>query len=372
MKLIEKLTKGNLENYIKIYENYIKDLFDAYDYENNYDFTFSSLETMEEEKNQMDNEVYSFLDTLAHQKIRDIEKKLGKLNVLIRVIGTEENISTEEDLNYSKFIDSVNKIFTDAKNNFSSLDEKLLINSEKILDDLIINFSEKTMNTVTLNDFYNKYINELAEINKDIEKNIQVKETIEKIQNQARAADKYIKTKKENEASDYFERREKELRGNSNRWIERLWILLGVWFIMSILIAFLGKTLEITSWKDYLLKCLPLSTLFIAFTTYIITQYTKERNLEEAYKFKSVQLLTLEKHLDYYKIGGSHEEEEICNKAKLDFLSETLNKIHTSPMAEGNKTQIKTKNALDTANKVINLLNKSGVKVSISDSKEAS
>ena len=41
-------------------------------------------------------------------------------------------------------------------------------------------------------------------------------------------------------------------------------------------------------------------------------------------------------------------------------------------MIEGNKSQIKTKNVLDAANKVINLLNKSGIKISIADSKEAS
>ncbi len=186
----------------------------------------------------------------------------------------------------------------------------------------------------------------------------------------------YKEMKKENDnfqisgAAKDFKKQSSKLYKRSLKWIYTLFSITSIWIILIISLYIFSNEFKVKEVKD-LIIFIPLTTPFIFIVGYCLNQYTKERNLEEAYSFKTNQLMALEKHLSYFDLKkSSYAQTDEILKYKNNFLLETLHKIHTSPLEDSNKGQIKAKNTLKTVEQALKVLNNSGIKLSVDTPKQ--
>jgi len=269
--------------------------------------------------------------------------------------------------------------FYNLKDSVSSdLELKKYKSPLELADDKMISVFERLKKEVEMTspllsefqDYLEGFVDKIAAEREKAEKLRDVNVELEYIKSLAKDGREYFETAKENESSDHFKNQSIKLSEKVNKWTLFLCISIVVWVLVIYGLINSVETFKIIQIED-LIKLLPISSPFVLFVVYIISQYTKERNLEEAYKFKSAQMLVLDKHLSYfdYSLKNTNMDREQVIKNRTEFLLNTLNKIHESPLTESNKQNIKGKNALEMLDKAIGVLNKSGIKIKLEEKK---
>ncbi|MBS1684575.1 MAG: hypothetical protein JSS76_07475 [Bacteroidetes bacterium] len=277
---------------------------------------------------QKDNAQYKSVLTLFEEFKKDLNTLISNSRIDFETISNNKTVSENyrNELTTLKTESEVNKDAIATIRNEQGL----------LLEDMRLKENELGNLVKTLTESQSKYNLAIDAINKDVEYILGKKNEIDNLTGQA--ADGAL--------GHTFNKRTADLKKNSQTWMWAV-IFSGVVLVIWLFVIFYFLAPQSGNvWLDFLINIARSSPgwLLIGFC---ISQYTKERNLEEEYAFKAAVAMTISAYTD--KLGSGKDEMLRESTQKVYELPSSLIDKHKTPESLIPKNLAETIKALGEA-----------------------
>lgn len=286
----------SLRNYLSSVSGNLTDLLDEIEE------TKAKLDNLTKSKSAELNEITSLLEAARQQEseINSINNK--GLQIITRA---EDGVNSNEQVKLD-----LDRQIREAQNFLKERKEKL----DEFIDRQDKRFEEAFSNTEHQRKEFVKHDSEMLQALADIE------QRHKSYEERSEYLDDLIGREVGASLFETFKARKKELTSTIKFWGFVVPVAAGltIWWISSI---FNGTSLAELTWQSFAVNSLKIIPA-LAFMWFVISQYTKERNFQEEYAFKSAVALTV----------NSYAEQLNTDENKDKLIMESVDKIYSTPI----------------------------------------